>query len=135
MFARFKKNLEPIERPYCYLLPLGVVFLGDRSCGTTLLLVVSFGEHKYADTFRESVFLRHVPPIPPQPRAKRAPQQSDHEPWALTSGLILLTYCTIEPISARIAAILHGLLHGCVAALFCIQIFSTFATVERQAMQ
>ena len=25
----------------CYLLPLGVVFLGDRSCGTTLLLVVS----------------------------------------------------------------------------------------------
>ena len=41
MFARFKKFLEPIERPYCYLLPLGVVFLGDRSCGTTLLLLVT----------------------------------------------------------------------------------------------
>ena len=35
-----------------------------------------------------------------------------------SQGLILLTYCTIEPISARIAAILHRLLHGGVAALF-----------------
>ena len=33
-------------------------------------------------------------------------------------GLFLLTYCTIEPISARISAILHRLLHGGVAALF-----------------
>ncbi len=41
MFARFKNFLEPIERPYCYLLPLGVVVLGDRSCGTTLLLLVT----------------------------------------------------------------------------------------------
>jgi len=76
------------------------------------------GEHKYADPFRESVFLRHVPPIPSQPGAKRAPRQTDREPWALTLGFILLTYCTNEPISARIAAILHRLLHGGVAALF-----------------
>ena len=50
MFARFKNFLEPIERPYCYLLPLGVVVLGDRlgvanlggrTCVPTLLLVVS----------------------------------------------------------------------------------------------
>ena len=31
-------------------------------------------------------------------------------------GLFLLTYCTNEPISARISAILHRLLHGGVAA-------------------
>ena len=50
-------------------------------------------------------------------------------------GLFLLTYCTNEPISARISAILHRLLHGGVAALFFLQILPTFATVERQAMQ
>ena len=50
MFARFKNFLEPIERPYCYLLlvtcyllPLGVANLGDRTCGTTLLLLVNIG--------------------------------------------------------------------------------------------
>ena len=59
--------------------------LGDRTCVPTLLLVVSFGEHKYADTFRESVFLRHVPPMPPQPGAKRDPRQTDREPWTLAT--------------------------------------------------
>ncbi len=66
MFARFKNFLEPIERPYCYLLlvtigggefgrpnmwndlivtcyllTLGVANLGGRTCVPTLLLVVS----------------------------------------------------------------------------------------------
>ena len=48
------------------------------------------GEHKYADTFRESVFLRHVPPIPSQPGAKRAPLQTYREPWALAPRLIFV---------------------------------------------
>ena len=39
MFARFKKILEPIERPYCYLLlvTIGGGVFGGRTCGTTLL--------------------------------------------------------------------------------------------------
>ena len=48
MFARFKKNLEPIERPYCYLL---LVTIGDGVFGATehvlrpycYLLLVTFG--------------------------------------------------------------------------------------------
>ena len=117
MFARFKIVWEPIDRPYCYLLFvicyfwgwcfwradmcydlivicyllfLRLVFLGEQTCVTTLLLFVIcyllfLREHKYADPFRESVFLRHVPPIPPQPGAKRAPRQTDREPWTLAT--------------------------------------------------
>ena len=43
MFAGFKKkwNLLNDLIVTCYLLPLGVVNLGGRTCVTTLLLVVS----------------------------------------------------------------------------------------------
>ena len=124
MFARFKIFLRTYWTTLllfviCYLLFLGVVFLGGQTCVTTLLLFVIcyvffviFGGHKYADPFRESVFLRHVPPIPSQPGAKRAPRQTDREPWAVTLGFIFVNilhkwtdFCTdfrnIAPIAAR----------------------------------
>ena len=82
-----------------------------------LLFVIS-REHKSADPFRESIFLRRVLQYlrSPGPNALPGRPTVSREHWL--RGLFLLTYCTIEPISARIAAILHRLLHGGVAALF-----------------
>ena len=119
MFARFKNFWEPIERPYCYLLFVICYFWGWCFWAIRhvlrpycyLLFVIS-REHKSADPFRESIFLRRVPPIPPQPGAKRAPRQTYREPWTLAPGLIFVNilhkwtdFCTdfrnIAPIAAR----------------------------------
>jgi len=82
----------------CYLLPLG--------------------EHKYADTFRKAfsygTFLQYL--RSPGLNALPCRPTVSHEHWLW--GLFLLTYCTNEPISARISAILQRLLHDCRAALF-----------------
>ena len=126
MFARFKKFLRTYWTTLllfviCYLLFLGVVFWEtdhvERPYCYLLfvicyLLFVIFGEHKYADPFRESVFLRHVPPIPPQPGAKCAPCRPtvSREHWL--RGLFFINilhnwtdfctdFCNIAPIAAR----------------------------------
>ena len=128
MFARFKIFLRTYWTTLllfviCYLLFLGVANLGDRTCGTTLLLFVicyllfrgsinmpiPFGK-----AFSYGTFLQYLR----SPGLNALPAD---RPWAVNTGsgaYFLLTYCTNEPISARIAAILHRLLHGGVAALF-----------------
>ena len=124
MFAWFKKKFWNLLNDLivtCYLLLLGAVFLGDRSCGTTLLLLVTcyflgsiympipFGKAFSYGTFLQYLRSQGLNALPCRPTVSR-------EHWL--RGLFLLTYCTNEPISARISAILHRLLHGCVAALF-----------------
>ena len=79
--------IRHVLRPYCYLLFVICYFWGWRIWVTghverpyCYLLFVISREHKSADPFRESIFLRRVPPIPPQPGAKRAPRQTYREP-------------------------------------------------------
>jgi len=97
------------------------VILGDRTCVTTLLLLVTcyhWGSINmpipFGKAFSYGTFLQYL--RSPGPNALCGRPTVSREHWL--RGLFLLTYCTNEPISARISAILHRLLHGGVAALF-----------------
>ena len=70
---------------------------------------IPFGKAFSYGTFLQCLRSPGLNALPCRPTVSR-------EHWL--RGLFLLTYCTIEPISARISAILHRLLHGGVAALF-----------------
>lgn len=97
------------------------MILGDRTCVTTLLLLVTcyhWGSINmpipFGKAFSYGTFLQYL--RSPGPNALCGRPTVSREHWL--RGLFLLTYCTNEPISARISAILHRLLHGGVAALF-----------------